>query len=201
MIPAPFRGAWRRVSLSVDGGPPIEPSDVVWVQSASAYADLRVPRPGHADRHPPASFAGITTWRDPHLHWRHDVDLDVDPISAGGAAPAGGDVGRVWWDGADLVETGTFGTGDRGTPYVEVWRRLPGSGGPTDDWASPDGTRRFVQAGDHAITVADGRAAGGRYRACYRRRRAGAWTVELALGDGAADLPLIPHPIEETTRS
>lgn len=78
MIPERFRGAWRRVSLSVGGAPPVEPSEVVWVQTASAFADIRVPRLGFGDLHPAASFAGTTRWIDPHLHWRHDLDLDPD---------------------------------------------------------------------------------------------------------------------------
>ena len=190
MIPERFRGAWRRVSIAVDGGEPVEPSRVVWVQTASAYADIRVPRIGFGDLQPAMSFAGTTRWVDPHLHWRHDLDLDQRR-----SPDDGGDVGRVSWCGADLVETGTFGD-DAPVPYVEVWRRMPGSDGPTQDWTSPDGTHRHVRVGDHAITVADDRQGGGAYRACYRTRLADEWTVELALGDDAIDLPL---PTEEIT--
>jgi hypothetical protein len=202
MIPRRFQGAWRRVSIAVDGGPPGEACDVVWVQAASAFADIRVARPGYGDLHPPASFAGTTAWRHPHLSWRHDLDLDAGRSGAGrspedtGDTGDVGDVGRVSWDGDDLVEAGTFDDGGRPVPYVEVWRRMPRSDGPTHEWASPDGTHRFVRAGDHAITVADERAAGGTYRACYRTRHGDEWAPELALGDGAVDLPI---PTEETT--
>ena len=55
MIPERFRGAWRRVSIAVDGGDPVEPSRVVWVQTASAYADIRVPRLGFGDLQPATS--------------------------------------------------------------------------------------------------------------------------------------------------
>ncbi len=191
MIPERFQGAWRRVSIAVDGGTPVEPAEVVWVQGPRAFADIRVPRIGFGDLHPAVSFAGTTRWDDPHLHWRHDLDLDADR-----APDDGGDVGRVSWQGTDLVETGTFGDHDLRVPYVEVWRRMAGSDGSTHDWVSPDGTHRFVRVGDHAITVADDRPAGGTYRACYRTRHAGQWTVELALGDDAIDLPI---PTEEIT--
>jgi len=191
VIPERFQGAWRRVSLTVDGGPPIEPAEVVWVQTASAFADIRVPRMGFGDLHPAVSFAGTTRWDEPHLHWRHELDLDP-----GRPPDDDGDVGHIRWDGGDLVESGTFGDDGLEVPYVEVWRRMPGSDGPTQHWVSPDGTHRFVRAGDHAITVADERPTGGTYRACYRTREAGQWTVELALGDDAADLPV---PIEEMT--
>jgi hypothetical protein len=191
VIPERFCGAWRRVSISIDGGEPMEPSEVVWVQTATAYADIRVPRMGFGDLHPAVSFAGTTRWIDPRLHWRHDLDLDADR-----SPDDTGDVGRVSWDGDDLVESGTFGDADVEVPYVEVWRRMPGSDGPMHDWVSPDGTHRFVRAGEHAITVADERGAGGTYRACYRTRLGDQWAVELALGDDAVDLPI---PTEEMT--
>lgn len=191
MIPERFHGAWRRVSIAVDGGVPVEPSSVVWVQTSSAYADIRVPRLGFGDLQPAASFAGTTRWIEPHLHWRHDLDLDParspdDP----------GDVGHVSWDGDDLVESGTFGDDGLEVPYIEVWRRMTGSDGATQQWVSPDGTHRFVRTGDHAITVADERPAGGAFRACYRTRTDGDWTVELVLGEDAVDLPI---PSEEMT--
>lgn len=191
MIPERFRGAWRRVSIAVDGGTPVEPSAVVWVQTASAFADIRVPRIGFGDLHPAVSSAGSARWVDPHLHWRHDLDVDVSRTS-----DDGGDVGEVSWRGPDLVESGTFGDDGLAVPYVEVWRRMAGSDGPVDDWTSPDGRLRSVRVGDHAITVADDRPAGGPYRACYRTLIAGEWAVELALGDDAIDLPL---PTEEIT--
>ena len=58
-IPERFRGAWQRVSLSLDGGAPGEPAMVVWVQSDEVFADVRLPvdapDPDHAP--PPASPA------------------------------------------------------------------------------------------------------------------------------------------------
>lgn len=74
---------------------------------------------------------------------------------------------------------------------------MAGSDGPSLQWVSPDGTHRYVRAGDHAITVADERHAGGTYRACYRTRNAGQWSVELALGDDAANLAI--PTVEMTT--
>lgn len=197
VVPERFRGAWKRVSLSLDGRPPSEPAVVVWVQADAAFADVRLPRDVHDPDHAPACFAGATAWDPPHLRWAHHLDLDVPP--GVGTAPdevedaATSDVGLVSWDGADLVERGTFAIGGRDVPYVEVWQRLPGCDAPIVALASDDGWGRLVRAGDHAITVVDERAAGGHYRACYRTRRPAGWRVELAVGPAAADLP-VPRP-------
>jgi hypothetical protein len=206
MIPERFRGAWRRVSLSLDGSPPAEPAVVVWVQADEAFADLRLPRNAHDPDHAPACFAGATEWDPPYLRWSHHLDLDGDPGDPGdpryGAGAAGGhdedgaatsDVGLVSWDGGDLVERGTFVVDGQPVPYVEVWRRLPRCEAPIVALASDDGWGRLVRAGDHAITVVDERPTGGEYRACYRTRGPSGWRVELAVGPGAADLP-VPRP-------
>lgn len=201
MIPERFRGAWKRVSLSLDGRPPSEPAVVVWVQADEAFADVRVPRDVRDPDHVPACFAGATSWDPPYLRWAHHLDLDVPPgAGAGAGAPPGAvedsatsDVGLVSWEGDDLVERGTFTIGGRDVPYVEVWQRLPRCEAPIVALASDDGWGRLVRAGDHAITVVDERATGGHYRACYRTRRASGWRVELAVGPGAADLP-VPRP-------
>jgi hypothetical protein len=197
-VPERFRGVWRRVSLAVDGEPPAEHADVVWVQTGRDFADIRVPHFGYGDIVTPACFAGTTRWDDPHLRWSHELDLDRDPRAPGD--PADADVGHVRWDGADLIESGTLRRGDRTVAYVEVWRRLPGGDGVLLSRWSADRTRILVRAGDHAVTVADDRPSGGCFRACYRARRAGSWGIELALGDGATALPA-PPPSDQTSDS
>lgn len=57
--------------------------------------------------------------------------------------------------------------------YVEVWRRLAPGGGACESHWSADGSRLVIRVGDHALTVADDRAGGGAYRACYRTRHDG----------------------------
>ena len=100
-----------------------------------------------------------------------------------------GDVGRVRWDGEDLVETGELTDDGRVVSYTEVWRRVAGGDGGLESHWSPDGGCVVVRTGDHVLTIADDRPAGGAYRACYRTRHEGRWAVELALGAGAIDLP------------
>ena len=174
MIPAAFQGAWQRVSIAVDGGEAHEPATVVWVQTEEAYADLRIPTDG--DDGQPMSFAGTTSWDEPHLTWHHEIDLADEPDPT-----EDGDVGEVTWDGDDLVERGTFTDGDGlQHTYVEVWRRLPGSDGPRRT-ARLGSHGITVQAGDHTLTVVDERPDGGAYRASYRRLDAGTWITVLEL--------------------
>jgi creatinine amidohydrolase len=157
MIPDAFVGAWQRHSIALDGGRPSEPATVIWVQGHSAYADLRVPLDGSRAVE---SFAGHTTWEPPRLRWSHDIDL------AGGPA-ALTDVGVVEWDGGDLIESGTFVIDGADVPYVEVWRRLPGSDGRIVETTEAGYTQ--VAVGEHELTVVDGRGAGEGFSACYRR--------------------------------
>ena len=205
-VPERFRGAWKRVSLALDGAAPTEHADVVWLQTERAYADLRIPRYGYGDIVAPMSFAGTTTWADPYLRWSHDLDLDAGSGAGAGSDAGSGpgpggsaldaDVGRVRWHGDDLVETGELTEGGRTVSYTEVWRRVAGSASGLESHWSADGTCVAVRTGDHALTIADDRAAGGAFRACYRTRHDGRWSVELALGAGATDLPP-PPPTEE----
>ena len=63
-VPSEFVGTWVRRSISIDGSPPTEWEDVVWIQTHTYFADLRLPRPG-ADPLPgapttPWAFSGTT---------------------------------------------------------------------------------------------------------------------------------------------
>lgn len=194
MIPERFRGTWQRVSLSVDGGAWCEPAQVVWVQTGSIFGDIRMPYAGRDAEHPPMSFAGTLSWREPRLTWTHKLDLYAEPGDDDGT-----DVAEVSWHGADLVCAGHFARESRSVPYVEVWRRLAGTGGPTLSLVRADGLGVLAQVGDHAITIVDDRHRGGHYRACYRSRSHMGWAVSLSLGEGADQLPAPPaeHEISD----
>lgn len=184
MIPPEFTGAWRRHSLTLGDGEPHEPQRVVWIQADAAFADLRLPVAAGADTN---CFAGTTTWDAPRLHWHHDVGLDP---------PGSADEGDVEWDGDALVERGVFVIEGEPTPYVEVWRRDPGSEGQrlameVVEASGAPVKGRFVQAGDHSLSVIDRRAAGGGVDACYHRRLAGGlWEPVFGLGNGTAGPPV-----------
>lgn len=168
MIPETFVGAWRRVSIALDGGPAEEPTEVFWLQGYSTYADIRVPGDGMTDGL--ECFAGHTTWEPPCLRWSHDIDL------AGGPA-ASVDVGHVAWDGDDLVETGVFSIGGDELPYVEIWRRQPTTGSRVVEITDAGFIR--VEIGEHALTVLDERPDGGHLSASYQRDG----VVVLSIGD------------------
>lgn len=190
-IPSHFTGAWRRRSIALDGGEPHEPATVVWVQSSSDYADVRVPVDGVDE--PPMSFAGRVRWDGWCLRWSHEIDLDDRPGDE--------DVGRVWFEEGLLFEAGTFQLPDGPRRYVEVWERQPGSDGTRLALRREDGHGRLVQAGDHALTIVDQRPLGGAYRACYRVRGDGGWTLAAALGPDAEGLPEPPavHALDSGT--
>src|SRR5690348_10458191 len=144
MIPEAFTGGWVRQGLSIDGGPFIESAVVWWLQTEEHHADLRIPMDRAAQ---PTSFAGVTTWDGSALTWTRQVDLeDFD----------GSDQGTMTWDGADLIESGTWVQPDgSATAYVERWVRLPGSLAPLE--SAQVGTSHAVRAGDFAITICDDR--------------------------------------------
>ena len=189
MIPDRFRGVWQRVSLSVDGGPWGEPAQVIWVQAGAVFGDIRLPFEGRADEHPTMSFAGTISWDEPQLSWNHKLDLYNDP----GNDDDTDDTADVSWHGADMVCCGHFERADRTVPYVEVWRRLSGSGGARLSLVRADGHGVLVQVGDHAITIVDDRHRGGSYRACYRSRSHEGWAVSLSIGAGTDSLPSPPE--------
>jgi hypothetical protein len=199
VIPEGFRGAWQRISLSVDGGAWHEPARAVWVQASTAFADLRIPvrvRSAAAERdfaeddcpaQPSRSFAGTTGWNEPYLRWNHRLDLHHE------AGTGTTDVAATGWEDGCLVVAGTFDRLGERVPYVEMWERLPGSDGALTALVRSDGLGMLVQCGDHAVTVIDDRPHGGWYRACYRSSGAGlGWPVALALGAGSNALPAPP---------
>ena len=77
-------GAWHRRSIAVPGGAPGEPCDAWWIQTADAFVDVRVARPGQEDNGLPYSstraFAGRFEIADGEARWH--VELD-----SGGPAP------------------------------------------------------------------------------------------------------------------
>lgn len=180
MIPDEFVGVWQRVSIALGDGPAGEgATQVFWLQGHSAYADIRVPADGST--HGLDCFAGHTTWEPPCLRWSHDIDLAAGPAAAV-------DIGRVEWDGDDLIETGLFVIDGSDVPYVEVWRKHPVSDERVVEITDVGYTR--IEIGEHALTVNDQRAGGGRIGARYERDG----RVHLAIGDDRAAHPVGARP-------
>ena len=120
-----YRGLWRRRLLET-AGQADRRTTVYWLQTASLYADLRIPedrgRRGRLARMPHAGlralarqqgFAGALDVDGDVLSWRRWLDYQ----------PAGApDVGRVHFDGALLVEHGVHAA------YREEWQRVQAAG-------------------------------------------------------------------------
>ncbi len=122
-VPADWRGLWRRLALERADGSGDTQSLVVWLQTATLYADLRIPseRPdfagvaGFADlsRRQAAflasqeGFAGALHGAGPRAHWQRRIDF----------APLAGppDEGHLHRTRRMLVETGVH------VSYVEHW--------------------------------------------------------------------------------
>lgn len=183
-LPALFVGVWTRVSLALDGGDVFENQRVVWAQASSGYADIRTPLASDDDDPVagPVSFAGTTAWDGASLHWTRTIDLNPGDHD---------DIGAITWDGDDMIESGEFPFGGKVSPFVEVWRRLPGDVTPRLVLVASDPPSQLVRVGDHCVVVADQRGADGAFSAAYRRLVGDAWCTETAIGDGET-LPTPP---------
>jgi hypothetical protein len=177
-LPARFIGAWERTGVVVDGAPVPDAGRVVWVEAGTAYVDVRGPGAFACD----TTFAGLTTWDEPHLTWAHTIDAALD---------SGADVGLISYDGEDLIEDGEYEDG-RVIRYSERWTRLPAGGGPVLAATTHGGIA--VRVGDHASVVVDRRSTGGGIAARYERWDGFAWHPEIEFGD-AVDTAGLPGPL------
>ncbi|HEX3621233.1 MAG TPA: hypothetical protein VHT97_02850 [Acidimicrobiales bacterium] len=153
------------MSVALDGGDTHETCDVLWLQSALFFVDVRVERVSGVVR---ACFAGTTTWAPPNLTWAHDLDI---------AAARAEDSGEVSWAGADLIERGSGlvpGIGAAAS-YVEHWTRLPNDRPVRAELLAGGGVA--VRAGRHRLAITP--APSGALTATYRRLTPDGWRVEL----------------------
>lgn len=150
-VPAPLRGLWRREVITAPGFRD-ETTKVLWLQTASWYADIRVPadRPGargagfggYSDAELVSlariqGFAGELSATDDVCFWRRD--LDHQPA---GPIP---DEARYTVDGDVMVEDGIH------ADYQEIWRREPGAGGGFAAFRREGGGGLMVLAGKHLL--------------------------------------------------
>ena len=75
-----FVGAWRRRSIVVPGGQPMEPCEAWWIQADDAFVDVRVVLPGRELNGLPYSstraFAGRFEIVDDEVRWHVEIDSD-----------------------------------------------------------------------------------------------------------------------------
>lgn len=88
-----FVGAWRRRSIRVPGGEPVEPCEAWWIQAGEAFVDVRVALPGNDGNGLPYSstraFAGRFEIAEGEVRWHVDLDSDGAVPRIDRAAAAG----------------------------------------------------------------------------------------------------------------
>jgi len=216
-VPPEYTGLWRREVITAPAFRD-ETTQVLWLQTRSWYADLRVPidrpaaGPGYSGCGPVElealgkiqGFAGELAVTDGIALWRRDFDRQPP-----GDLP---DEARCAVDGDVMIEDGLH------ADYQEIWRRVPGSTGPLAAFGrlGPAGAGGLlVMAGDHLMEfrarsgpplsggslsemVAARLAAGDRpaaeelleTRIRYAVRDAGTWCVRLSSHPWLEDRPI-----------
>jgi hypothetical protein len=178
-LPEQFIGAWNRSEAIVDGDVVTDAGRTVWIEAGPVYVDVRGPGGFASD----TTFAGTTSWVEPHLTWSHAIDADLESD--------GVDVGAISYDGEDMIEEGEYIDG-RTITYSERWERLSGGDGPVLAAITDSGIA--VRVGDHASVVVDRRSRGGAIAARYARWDGTGWQSEIEFGDPAA-LAQLPLPL------
>jgi hypothetical protein len=178
-VPSELVGGWRRTELVV-GGEPRDDADVLWLQGAEWYADVRIPHDDHGG--PVEAFAGPAAWEPPHFTWHHQLDWL-------GSFPT--DVGHLQWDRGSLIETGTFAEDGEAQPYSERWVRVAAVG-PRFVAVASDASVATVRVGEAAIVVAASPPGG----FAVRRDRIDGGAAEPVFARERGRLPLPPLPID-----
>ena len=176
MTPDVFSGLWRRRSVAIGDGEPHEPASVHWIQWGDRFLDVRQPVDDGAPLlSGPGVFGGTTTWREPALTWRHELD------SQPGAAA---DEGVVSWDRELLVERGSADIDGEAVPYEEVWERvtvpMPAAGRAWSPWR---GALAVEVDGHRMAAVVD--PDGSWFGALSRREPDGRWDLGPCVGERA----------------
>jgi len=170
-VPDELIGVWRRESLSVGEGEPFEDANVVWVQSRTRYADIRILLSGDAKGS--EAFAGTQVWRPPLLTFNHDLDY---------TAKSPDDVGQFSWDGPTLVERGSVTMNGNEIAFAERWERVSPCNPQYLALQKQDNEGELrgiaVQVDQHLIII----AAGDRFSATHFEKVDEAWQQRSFVG-------------------
>ena len=155
-VPPELIGAWRRTGLIIGGRRQIDFCDVLWIQGATWFADIRLPVSdlGPDTDDPIAThfgrlraFAGRASWIDPILHWDHEIDIDLTEVV---------DANKISWERGGIVERGTRQRGGADVPWEEEWVRVSAPDAPVE--AQSIGPKHLiVSVGPWQIEVTDER--------------------------------------------
>ncbi len=111
-VPIKLIGAWRRESIENEGESAYEDSQVIWLQTPTRFADVRVTLPTCDVAQ--ESFGGYVDWQNPELLFHHDLDLKEQSDK---------DIGTLSWQEDVLIEDGTYKDGGHLISYRERWTR------------------------------------------------------------------------------
>ena len=168
-------GVWKRQSITINSGDPYEDSSVIWMQTATRYADIRI---GIQDNHDLAeSFAGKVEWLKPNLTFYHELDykgrVSEDICHLRGIA------------NKNLYETGTVTIDDKKIQFKEHWQRQSKKAPHYRVYESrtKNGLSSIViQIDDHLLLIETHKDIDDKYYASYSRMINDNWQVELEIG-------------------
>ncbi len=161
-VPEWSRGVWRRTFGRYPGRDD-KMTEVIWIQTPTLYADIRVAAPD--DPSPEARDEGFAGWldvADQVCTWHRPVDLHP--------RPEGGDQGAMYLDNDVMIEVGLLAN------YMEEYQRIDPAtrcfAASRGTFTTSDGKVRFapdgpveilVSAGPHVIHARRDGASGLRY--------------------------------------
>lgn len=179
-------GVWRRDFLRYPGRED-KTTEVIWIQTPTLYADIRVAAPD--DVSPEAGDEGFAGWLDVDdqvCTWHRPIDLDP--------GPEGGDKGAMFLDGDVMIEVGLLDN------YMEEYRRIDPArscfAASRGDVTTAGGKVRFAPDGPVEILVAAGphviharRDGASALRYGRLDAHGSAVTLDLAVGDPSVFTP------------
>jgi hypothetical protein len=180
-VPDWVRGVWQRNVIRAPGTEDDRTSTVIWIQTPTLYADIRVPAAGETS--PLAGEEAFAGWLDVEgqvCRWRRPIDLNP--------GPEGADQGAMFRDGELLVEVGLLAN------YYEDYRLIDPAtrcfAASRGDFTIEDTSVRFAPDGPLDILVAAGAHVtharrDGTSALRHGRFDAGKVVFELTVGDPA----------------
>lgn len=129
-------GVWRRDLIAWPDGRRDTTARIHWLQTRTAFADLRLPKG--------EGFAGHIRLQDDVCTWHRRIDTEP-----AGAPP---DMGRLHFEGGLLIEHGIH------QPYVEHWRRIDDGSAGMLVLELADAPGLLVRAGGHVLRAIGGRS-------------------------------------------
>lgn len=183
-VPENLIGVWQRESIQIDDGEAYEDSRVLWLQTRSRYADMRVPfQTGKVSQE---AFAGDGFWSEPVLTFKHELDF---------TGTASEDAGTLSWDDETLVEAGSVELPAGVINYVERWRRCTPANVTCETWEvrNDDALQAIaLRVGDYAILMSNLSEFGAR----LFERDSSVWQQTTSIGAKIEDHP--PWDLAET---